>query len=146
MSFPKLFSDRAYKFDSWSHVGKTTMSRMERGQKLTQSIGRRYFIVGEVARSEGEVVRIAALLRGTESAWQALSYGLNAIPIFAQVGGVYLNFSLWFLALVPAWLVIRKIGVSLGDSKVDRDEQSDKIANGVLDAADFEKKVVSMNM
>jgi hypothetical protein len=103
---------------------------------------RRYFVVGEIARSEGEVVRIAALLRGTESAWQALSYGLNAVPVFAEVGSVYLNFSLWFLALAPAWLVIRKIGVSLGDRKVDRDEQNDKIEEGSIDAAIVEKEVL----
>jgi hypothetical protein len=46
----------------------------------------------------------------TESAWQAVSYGLNSVKIFAQVGGVYLNFGLWAVALVPAWLVVRHFG------------------------------------
>ena len=104
-----------------------------------------YFVVGEIARSEGEIVRIAALLRGTESAWQALSYGLNAVPIFAQVGGVYLNFSLWFLALIPAWLVIRKIGVSLGDRKVVRDQRNASIAEGTVDANTVEKEAVAFS-
>ena len=30
------------------------------------------------------------------------------------VGGVYLNFALWAVSLIPAWLVIGKIGMSKG--------------------------------
>jgi hypothetical protein len=33
----------------------------------------RYFLIGNLAKSEAEVVRIAGLLRGTEAASQALS-------------------------------------------------------------------------
>lgn len=47
-------------------------------------------------------------------------YGLSAVTIMAQVGSIYLNFALWALSLVPAWYVIREIGVSLGDKKVQR--------------------------
>ncbi|KAK7059027.1 hypothetical protein VNI00_001651 [Paramarasmius palmivorus] len=83
-----------------------------------------YFVVGELAESEAEVIRIAGLLRGTESAAQAVSYGLNSIEIFAQVGGVYLNFGLWAIALVPAWIVVRQIGVGLGDRKLKREGKS----------------------
>ncbi|KAG7098762.1 hypothetical protein E1B28_000671 [Marasmius oreades] len=71
-----------------------------------------YFVVGELAKSEAEVIRIAGLLRGTESAAQAVSYGLNSIEFFAQVGGVYVNFGLWAVSIIPAWLMVRKIGVS----------------------------------
>ncbi|RDW77902.1 putative DUF895 membrane protein [Coleophoma crateriformis] len=83
-----------------------------------------YFVVGNLASSEGEVVRIAGLLRGTESAVQAVSYGLNSVSIFADVGGVYLNFGLWGLALIPGWLVVRHIGVTLGDRKLEREVES----------------------
>lgn len=69
-----------------------------------------YFLMGQIAKDEAEIIRYAALLRGTESAWQAVSYGLNSIPIFASVGGVYLNFGLWGISLVPAWLVVRHFG------------------------------------
>ena len=61
-----------------------------------------------LAESEVEVVRYAALLRGTESAWQAVSYGLTSIPIFGEVGAVYINFGLWAVGLAPAWLVLRR--------------------------------------
>lgn len=34
---------------------------------------KRYFVVGHIAESPAEIVRIAGLLRGTESGWQAIS-------------------------------------------------------------------------
>ncbi|KAL2162498.1 hypothetical protein VTH06DRAFT_7412 [Thermothelomyces fergusii] len=70
-----------------------------------------YFIIHNLARDEAEVIRYAALLRGTESAWQALSYGLESVAVFAEAGGVYLNFGLWAAAALPAWLVLRRFGV-----------------------------------
>ena len=39
----------------------------------------------------------------------------------ASVGGVYLNFGLWAVSLLPGWLVVKKIGVSLGDKKLERE-------------------------
>ncbi|KAL7908723.1 MFS general substrate transporter [Trichoderma velutinum] len=69
-----------------------------------------YFIVTHIAKDQGEVIRYAALLRGTESAWQAVSYGLTSLTVFAQVGGIYMNFALWGIAIAPAWLVVRRIG------------------------------------
>ncbi|KAF9889370.1 hypothetical protein FE257_007480 [Aspergillus nanangensis] len=80
-----------------------------------------YFVVGNLADDEEEVVRIAGLLRGTESAVQAISYGLSSIPIMASVGSIYLNFGLWAVSLLPAWMVIKEFGVSMGDKKVARE-------------------------
>ncbi|OAA52506.1 hypothetical protein BBO_00347 [Beauveria brongniartii RCEF 3172] len=45
----------------------------------------------------------------------------------AQVGSVYLNFGLWAAAIIPAWLVLREIGVAKpgdGDGDGDDSEQS----------------------
>lgn len=70
-----------------------------------------FFLIGQISKSPQETIRLAALLRGIESAWQALSYGLNAIPVIASVGSTYANFGLWAVALFPAWLVVRTIGV-----------------------------------
>jgi hypothetical protein len=42
-----------------------------------------------------------------------------------DVGGVYLNFGLWGLALLPGWLVVKEIGVTLGDRKLEREKQLD---------------------
>ncbi|KAL2843425.1 hypothetical protein BJX68DRAFT_257458 [Aspergillus pseudodeflectus] len=88
--------------------------------------GMGYFIVGNLARDEEEVVRFASLLRGMESASQAVSYGLSSVSIMASVGSIYMNFGLWAIALYPAWLVIREIGVSLGDKKVERERQRER--------------------
>ncbi|KAL3419956.1 major facilitator superfamily transporter [Phlyctema vagabunda] len=82
-----------------------------------------YFVVGNIASTQAEVVRIAGLLRGVESAVQAVSYGLNSIAIIGEVGGVYINFGLWGLALIPGWFVIKEIGVSLGDKKLERESE-----------------------
>ena len=35
----------------------------------------------------------------------------------ASVGGVYLNFGLWAVSLIPAWLVVGKIGVASEDEE-----------------------------
>lgn len=69
-----------------------------------------YFIIGNLATTQQEVIRYAALLRGSESAWQAVSYGITSVTLFAQVGAVYWNFALWAVAIVPAWLVVREFG------------------------------------
>ncbi|KAL1615836.1 hypothetical protein SLS56_011658 [Neofusicoccum ribis] len=69
-----------------------------------------YFIINNIAEGEEEVIRYAALLRGTESAWQAVSYGLTSLPLFAEVGGVYFSFALWAVSIWPAWLVLRHFG------------------------------------
>ncbi|KAI0774882.1 major facilitator superfamily domain-containing protein [Trametes elegans] len=82
-----------------------------------------YFVVGHLARTPEEVVRIAGLLRGTESAAQAVSYGLSSVSSFASVGGSAINFGLWGVALVPAWLVVRDIGGRLGDRREERERQ-----------------------
>ncbi len=37
------------------------------------------------------------------------------------MGGVYINFGLWGLALLPGWLVVKEIGVSFGDNKLQRE-------------------------
>ncbi|QDS73432.1 hypothetical protein FKW77_008558 [Venturia effusa] len=100
-----------------------------------------YFVVGNLADTRPEVVRIAGLLRGTESAWQAVSYGLNSVGIIASVGGVYLNFALWALAIVPGWLVIKEIGTAVGDRKIERERAALPTPSGVRKDIDGAGKV-----
>ncbi len=40
----------------------------------------------------------------------------------ASVGGVYLNFGLWAVSLIPAWLVVGKIGVSQDDAEIENEK------------------------
>lgn len=42
----------------------------------------------------------------------------------AAVGSVYLNFGLWAVAILPAWLIVKQIGVAFGDKKIDRETRA----------------------
>lgn len=41
---------------------------------------------------------------------------LESLTVFAEHGGVYLNFGLWAVAIAPAWLVVRQFGVEVESS------------------------------
>ncbi|CDM31700.1 hypothetical protein DTO006G1_8945 [Penicillium roqueforti] len=80
-----------------------------------------FFLVGNLADDQEEVVRIAGLLRGTESAAQCVSYGLSSVNIMAAVGSIYLNFGLWAIAIIPTWIIIKDIGTAFEDKKIARE-------------------------
>lgn len=42
----------------------------------------------------------------------------------ASVGNIYLNFSLWGIAIIPAWLIVRQVGGVFGDKKIDRETRA----------------------
>ncbi|KAH7022123.1 major facilitator superfamily domain-containing protein [Ilyonectria destructans] len=88
-----------------------------------------YFIIHNFADTQDEIIRYSALLRGTESAWQAVSYGLTSLPLFAETGGVYFNFLLWGIAIFPAWLVLRHFGTSkaIGDEGATSDSAGSQL-------------------
>lgn len=87
-------------------------------------------MISHIAHGESEVLRFAALLRGTESAWQAVSYGLTSLTLFARVGGVYFNLVLWAFSIYPAWLVVREFGSKAGKSRqVDQEEAVEEITS-----------------
>lgn len=79
-----------------------------------------YFFISQLAGDEAEVIRYAALLRGTESAWQAVSYGITSVAVFASVGAVYWNYALWAVSIFPAWLVLRHFGAGATEYKSER--------------------------
>lgn len=39
----------------------------------------------------------------------------------AFLGNTYINFGLWGVAIFPAWLIIKEIGLAFGEDKVGRD-------------------------
>ncbi|KAK8052575.1 hypothetical protein PG993_003960 [Apiospora rasikravindrae] len=92
-----------------------------------------YFMVSHIANGESEVLRFAALLRGTESAWQAVSYGLTSLTVFAQVGGVYFNLVLWAFSVYPAWLVVRGFGSTTTKSRQVDQEAVQEVASDKID-------------
>jgi hypothetical protein len=58
----------------------------------------------------------------------------------ASVGSVYLNFSLWGLSLIPAWLIIHEIGGAVGDRKVERESAGLPGLAGTSNEADVSEK------
>ena len=84
-----------------------------------------YFVVSHLAKNDAEIIRYAGLLRGWESAVQAIAYGVASIVVIGEVGGVYINFGLWAISIVPAWFVIRQIGITTGNVLDERD--ADKV-------------------
>lgn len=103
----------------------------DRERNTADAFGR-YFVVQSFSANEQEVVRYAAILRGSESAWQAISYGLTSITIMAEVGAVYINFALWAVAIFPAWLAIRQIGTSAAPSPEQYGSGDSKDGSGEL--------------
>ncbi|PWN45101.1 hypothetical protein IE81DRAFT_229549 [Ceraceosorus guamensis] len=68
-----------------------------------------YFIIGGFGNGHEQVVRLASILRATESAGQAVSYGINSTSLrLDAVAGI--NFALFALSVVPVWFVVRRIG------------------------------------
>lgn len=104
-----------------------------------ESLLTRHFVSSSVVTEPQDVVRIAGLLRGTESAAQAVSYGLQSIQSFGTVGGSALNFGLWGFSLFPAWLIVREIGVTLEGRVAKEARVTVDILEKVQDDADEEK-------
>lgn len=56
---------------------------------------------------------------------------MASVNIMGQVGNVYLNFALWAIALVPAWLVLKEFGTR-EDTKVARELEEKALEASVL--------------
>lgn len=52
------------------------------------------------------------------------------------MGGIYLNFALWALAIIPGWLVIKDIGTIIGDKKMERESEALPLPSGVRNDID----------
>lgn len=62
----------------------------------------------------------------------SIKYGLSSVNIMAAVGSIYLNFGLWAIAILPAWLIVKQIGGDFGDKKIERETP------GLRDGSDHE--------
>lgn len=78
-----------------------------------------YYVIGNLARSPQEIIRLSALLRGTESASQAVSYGLNSVESLTTIGNSAIEFGLWGVSLFPALFIVWRIGIPGGIGAVD---------------------------
>ncbi|KAJ5098879.1 hypothetical protein N7532_005880 [Penicillium argentinense] len=70
-----------------------------------------YWLIGTINRDGGDIVRLSAVVRGVESAGQAISYGINSIDTFKLSGAVAVNLSFFAVCIVPSAFVIFRIGI-----------------------------------
>lgn len=76
-----------------------------------------YWIIGNISEDPAEIIRLASIVRGVESAGQCVSYGVNSTSFrLDAVAG--LNTAQWALSILPAWLVVKKIGVLDDGTKI----------------------------
>ncbi|KAM5349018.1 hypothetical protein ACJ41O_008841 [Fusarium nematophilum] len=70
-----------------------------------------YWLVGTVNKNGADLIRLSAVIRGVESAGQAISYGINSINTFALSGAVAVNLSFFAACIIPSAFVVLKVGI-----------------------------------
>lgn len=73
-----------------------------------------YWLIGTINRDGGDIVRLSAVVRGVESAGQAISYGINSINSFKLSGAVAVNLSFFAACIIPSAFVIYRVGIHDG--------------------------------
>lgn len=89
-----------------------------------------YWLVGTVNRDGGDIIRLSAVVRGVESAGQAISYGINSIDQsrFPLSGAVAVNLSFFAACIIPSAFVVFQVGI-LDGVKVHNIQQ-DEVMEG----------------
>lgn len=68
-----------------------------------------YWLIANITDDPTELIRLASIVRGVESAGQCVSYGINSTSLrLDAVAGI--NAGQFMLGTIPAWLAIRKLG------------------------------------
>ncbi|TVY91998.1 UNC93-like protein [Lachnellula willkommii] len=77
-----------------------------------------YWMVGFMAKEPRELVRYTSIVRGVEAAGGAIASGISSTkaPLTAALG---INFGLWAVCLIPAWIVIRKLGLRDPETSIE---------------------------
>lgn len=104
-----------------------------------------YFLIGQLSDDASEIIRLASIVRGVESAGQCVSYGVNSTSFrLDAVAG--LNTAQWALSILPAWLVIRKVGILADGTKIHEprtyaaEEDRKKLKQSGLETAEYDLK------
>ncbi|KAF9019647.1 hypothetical protein BDZ89DRAFT_1139200 [Hymenopellis radicata] len=77
-----------------------------------------YWMVSYLAEAPEEVVRYTSIVRAVEAAGGAVASGISSTkaPLTVAVG---VNFGIWAVAVIPAWLVVRRIALSADGKPLD---------------------------
>lgn len=104
-----------------------------------------YWIIGNISEDPAEIIRLASIVRGVESAGQCVSYGINSTSIrLDAVAGI--NTAQWALSILPAWLVVKKIGILDDGTKIHEprtyaaDEDRKQLKHAGLKTAEYDLK------
>jgi hypothetical protein len=100
-----------------------------------------YYIVSGISDDPEDIIRLTAIIRGVESAGQAVSYGINSTSLrLDAIAGI--NLAQWAIAVVPAWLVVRKFGILQDGTKIHsfaiyarKEERAELVKQGLAVAA-----------
>lgn len=67
-------------------------------------------LIGFMAKEPAEIVRYTSIARALEAAGQCIALGINSTsaPLIASLGT---NLAIWGIAVIPAYLVVRKVGI-----------------------------------
>lgn len=93
-----------------------------------------FHLIGDFASKPAQIIRLASLIRGNESAAQAISYGLASVKSLATVGISAINFGVWGISIPPAAYVIWR--VTKENYLNDRDEYDPGVVDQSLSESD----------
>ncbi|KAJ1018134.1 hypothetical protein NDA16_005000 [Ustilago loliicola] len=104
-----------------------------------------YWIIGNISEDPAEIIRLASIVRGVESAGQCVSYGVNSTSwrLDAVAG---LNTAQWAISVLPAWFVVKKIGILDDGTKIHEartyagEEERKKLKQSGLETAEYDRK------
>lgn len=93
-----------------------------------------YYVISQLARHPHELVRLSSFLRGLESAGElssspnlecrsqliptfpagsACAFGVSSRKTLSKLVPLSLNFALWGISTVTAWVTVRQLGVTI---------------------------------
>ncbi|TKY90337.1 hypothetical protein EX895_000335 [Sporisorium graminicola] len=104
-----------------------------------------YWLVGNISDDPADVIRLASIVRATESAGQCVSYGVNSTSwrLDAVAG---LNTAQWAISVLPAWFVVKNIGILKDGTKIHEartyagEEDRKKLKDAGLKTAEYDLK------
>ncbi|KAJ5152022.1 major facilitator superfamily domain-containing protein [Penicillium capsulatum] len=104
-----------------------------------------YWLIGTVNRDGGDIIRLSAVVRGVESAGQAISYGINSIDQtrFPLSGAVAVNLSFFAACIIPSAFVVFQVGIidgvkvhNIQQDEIEEGETGSDPANASFQSAD----------
>ncbi|SJX65446.1 uncharacterized protein SRS1_15716 [Sporisorium reilianum f. sp. reilianum] len=104
-----------------------------------------YWLIGHISDDPADIIRLASIVRATESAGQCVSYGVNSTSwrLDAVAG---LNAAQWAISVLPAWFVVRGVGVLADGTRIHEartyagEEERKKLKHAGLKTAEYDLK------